>query len=268
MKKTFLILIIIFVYGSISKTAANDIFIADTTLSRQYPAIIRLQGSLDSLADSVKIVLNYNATQLNIIDVFSDENNIFMEPVLNFYKWGPSFDNYQLVITSKKINPNGKYFCNIKLQALISQDTIFKLEPSDLVVNGIKSTATFKTGNFLVKNPIQVTNKSEIGYFYPNPFKYETKIEFTLSKDSDVSINLYNTYGQVIKTIDKNYESPEFLFLNSGNQIFRFNPNEKLQKGRYYMNWQPRQEIWASTAYYIVFNIGGEIYTTNLILAR
>ena len=142
------------------------------------------------------------------------------------------------------------------------------MEPVDLTINGVKTASTFKAGEFLVKNPIEVTNKSEIGYFYPNPFSYETKIEFTLLEDADVSINICNAFGQVIKVIDKNYESPEFLFLNSANQIFQFTPEEKLTKGRYYMNWQPPQELWASLAYYIVFNIGGEIYQSNVILVR
>ncbi|MEI6091251.1 MAG: hypothetical protein WCR42_12420 [bacterium] len=268
MKKTFLILILIFVFGSISKTAANDIFIADTTLSRQYSALIRLEGSLDLPADSVKIVLKYNPYQLNIIDVFSNENNIFMEPALYFSKNYISFDSYELAITSRKINPNGKYFCNIKLQALINKDSIFKFEPLDLTINGIPTTANFKAGNFLVKNPIQETQKAEIGYAYPNPFYYETKLEFYLPNDADVGIKIYNTFGQMLKTVEKDYESPEFIFLDSSNQIFRFNPTEKLAKGRYYMNWQPKLEIWASTAYYIVFNIGGEIYQTNVIMVR
>lgn len=268
MKNTFLIFIIVFVSGGLSKTAANELFIADTTLSRLYPAIIRLQGSLDNPADSVRIVLKYNANQLNIIDVFSDENNIFMEPVLDFYNWGTALDDQVLVITSKKINPNGKYFCNIKLQALISKDTIYRLEPSDLTINGSKADALFTGGNFLVKNPVAVTNKSEIGYAYPNPFGYETKIEFTLSEDDEVSINIYDSFGRFVRSVEKNYDPVEFIFLNSENKIIRFNPGEKLPKGRYYINWQPAAKLWGSGAYFIVFNIGGEIYQTNVLLAR
>jgi hypothetical protein len=259
---------LIFVFGSFVKSAANEIFVKDTTLSRLYPAIIRIQGKLDNSADSVKITLKYDANQLNIIDVFSDENNIFMEPELSYYKWGTDPKDYDLVITSKKINPKGKYFCNIKLRALICQDTIFRLNPVYLQVNAKKADAEFTAGNFLVKNPITVTNKSEIGYFYPNPFDYESKIEFTLLEDAFVDIKIYDSFGLLEKTVEKNYLSPEIIFINSANTIFQFNPEEKLPKGRYYMNWQPRRGFWGSDAYFILFKIGNELYSTKVIYTK
>ncbi len=264
MKNTFLILIIGFAFGCLCKTSANEIFIADTTLRPLYPAVIRVRGSLDIPADSVEINLKYNKTQLNIINVFSDENNIFMEPVLKFYSIDANPDSIILVIKSKRINSAGKDFCNIKLSALFNQDSIFQLKPTNLIINGKKADSTFKTGNIRLLKTI----KSEISFAYPNPFGYETKVGFTLFDEKEVSINIYNSSGRMVKNIDKNYEYPEFIFLDSESQVIRFHPEEKQTKGRYYMNWQPKIGFWPSGVYYIVFNIGGEIFQTNVILVK
>jgi hypothetical protein len=36
---------------------------------------------------------------------------------------------------------------------------------------------------------------------YPNPFKHETRIEFTLEKDADVELILMNSLGQTVKIL-------------------------------------------------------------------
>jgi hypothetical protein len=268
MKNTFLILILVFVFGGFAKSTANEIFIADTTLSRLYPAEISVQGSLDNSADSVKIILKYDATQLNIIGVFSGKNNIFMDSILSFERKGTNYENSELHITCKNINPNGKFFCNIRLQALINQDTIFRLEPVKLEINGIEETSHFVAGNFLVKNPIFETKKSEIGYPFPNPFERVTTLEYFLFEDAYIDITVYDAFGRTVKSINGNYDSEEFYFYDSEKQPTLFNSGVKSKAGRYYMDWYPSKNIWASVAYYIVFNIGGEIYTTNVIMAR
>jgi hypothetical protein len=268
MKNTFLILILIFVSGGFIKSTANEIFIADTTLNRYYSATIRVQGSLDSPANSVKITLKYNPNQLRIIGVASDTNNIFMDsgPVFNKIEIDSITDKVE--IESNNIKSDGKYFFNIILQAMIDKDSIFILEPVDLTLDGVSSTANFTAGHFLVKNLIEETKKTGIGYPYPNPFPRVMNLEFNLMNDEYVTITIYDAFGRLVSVIDKDYDRYEFPFLDYKRETITFNPEEKLKAGRYFLNWYPQKELWATTAYYIVFNIGGEIYHTTVKLER
>ncbi len=48
---------------------------------------------------------------------------------------------------------------------------------------------------------VQQPNKFALSNAYPNPFNPSTSIKFSLSKASNVSLKIYNTMGQLVKTI-------------------------------------------------------------------
>jgi len=53
-------------------------------------------------------------------------------------------------------------------------------------------------------------NKDELLFnVYPNPFKNSANISLTLKQNSEISIRLYNSSGQFIKTIIENSDLPE-----------------------------------------------------------
>ena len=65
---------------------------------------------------------------------------------------------------------------------------------------------------------------------YPSPFNAETNIEFTLRDPGNVSIQIYNERGQLVKVlIDQQ--------LDAGSHSIRFNAND-LVSGIYFVNME------------------------------
>jgi hypothetical protein len=84
-----------------------------------------------------------------------------------------------------------------------------------------------------IYNPSSIEEKTNLRDFivyqnYPNPFNPKTKINFTLSEKSDVTIKVYNTIGELVSTIVRNsfeagYQSVDFNAsgLTSGVYVYR-----------------------------------------------
>ncbi len=70
----------------------------------------------------------------------------------------------------------------------------------------------------------------ELGQNYPNPFNPVTKMNFSLSKSSFVTLEVYNSLGQKVTTLINNK-------LNSGSYKVKFN-GSKLSSGIYYYKIQ------------------------------
>lgn len=66
-----------------------------------------------------------------------------------------------------------------------------------------------KLAGWETASDVNISNKSSIlvvSQNYPNPFKTKTRIEFTVPKESDVSINIYNSTGKLmIQPVDRKY---------------------------------------------------------------
>ncbi|MGB3016525.1 MAG: T9SS type A sorting domain-containing protein, partial [Ignavibacteria bacterium] len=72
-------------------------------------------------------------------------------------------------------------------------------------------------------NPIQ---SFELSQNYPNPFNPSTKIRFWIKNSDFVSLKVYNTLGQLVKTLVDDYRSP-------GNYEVEFEGND-LPGGAYF----------------------------------
>ncbi|MFO7659628.1 MAG: FlgD immunoglobulin-like domain containing protein, partial [Candidatus Cloacimonadaceae bacterium] len=52
-----------------------------------------------------------------------------------------------------------------------------------------------------ISDPVNPSAVISLAQNYPNPFKNTTSITFDLSKDSEVTLNIYNIKGQLVKTL-------------------------------------------------------------------
>jgi hypothetical protein len=78
---------------------------------------------------------------------------------------------------------------------------------------------------------------------YPNPFNAQTNIRFSLTKQSDVSINIYNITGQMVEKISGTYPA--------GDNVVTWNASDK-----------------ASGVYFYRLAVGKDIETRKMLLLK
>lgn len=113
----------------------------------------------------------------------------------------------------------------------------------DLFAGGSKFQYRLKqvdaNGQFEYSDVIEVEivpTKFELSQNYPNPFNPSTTIRFSLPKETQLKINIYNMLGQIVETIaegtyEAGYHKLSFnaSYLPSGVYIYRIESNEFVQ---------------------------------------
>ncbi len=69
---------------------------------------------------------------------------------------------------------------------------------TELYFDDIRIIDPYDTG---IKSPLEKPDHVELAQNYPNPFNPTTTIEFTLDKKSDVSLNIYNIQGELVRNL-------------------------------------------------------------------
>ena len=78
-----------------------------------------------------------------------------------------------------------------------------------------------------VEDIISLPNKFQLEQNYPNPFNPSTKISFTVSNRTNVSIKIFNALGEMVsELINKNYDAGHYEVI--------FNPSSNLSSGVYF----------------------------------
>ncbi len=105
-----------------------------------------------------------------------------------------------------------------------------------IIITDIHTDIFFPIGNILKQN-------------YPNPFNLLTNIEYSLEKSSNVKINIYNSLGQKIKTLIKEYQG-------QGNQRIQWNGKNEI--GR----------LVSSGIYFYQFIVDDKVINRSMILLK
>ncbi len=93
------------------------------------------------------------------------------------------------------------------------------------------TTGTTSTDDDLVATPYATSLFSN----YPNPFNPQTVISYSLKKDSDVRIDIYNSRGQLVKTlVDFHQDAGQYSAIRQG----RNQNGESIGSGVYYYRMQ------------------------------
>ena len=165
-----------------------------------------------------------------------------------------TFDGYQVIVRNLRTNSTvstsvqGNYFAAanadltrrsvVRVRDVIelrvigpggnaeSQTLSFKVTPEDLA-NAVLSVSLDGIGqpvrNLLLQN-------------YPNPFNPETWIPYQLSEDSQVSVSIYDTTGQLVRTLSLGFQSAGF-YNSQGRAAYwdgRNNVGERVASGIYF----------------------------------
>ncbi|MEO0092506.1 MAG: C25 family cysteine peptidase [candidate division WOR-3 bacterium] len=95
------------------------------------------------------------------------------------------------------------------------------------------TTSTPMTGNNEYYQNISVNSNRKIFVNQPNPFKTQTQIQYSLSKDSKVTLQIYDITGRLIRTLVNQNQSRGFhtIYWDGKNQ-----QGEKVSQGVYFCN--------------------------------
>ncbi|MGD9707604.1 MAG: T9SS type A sorting domain-containing protein, partial [Candidatus Delongbacteria bacterium] len=97
------------------------------------------------------------------------------------------------------------------------------------VFEGIVADINLPTG---IEEPSTVASEFELYQNYPNPFNPATEIKFSLADNSKVNLSVYNTKGQLVRTLldgktEKGFHTVNFdaSELNSEMYLYRLDVN-------------------------------------------
>lgn len=100
-----------------------------------------------------------------------------------------------------------------------------------VVYSNQTTTVNFTLDITAVDDIAAVSNSSELLQNYPNPFNQSTTFKFYLAKNADVSLNVYNTKGQLVKSI---LNSNRSFGVNEIKWDGTNNNGKRLPSGKYY----------------------------------
>ena len=146
----------------------------------------------------------------------------------NPYEGKTAFDGYQVSVRNLRTDSvittsvRGDYFAaataDLTQRSVIRVGDVVELRVIGPDGNFESQTFSFKVAPEHLANAVLSVNLDGIGQptqnrllqNYPNPFNPETWIPYQLSEDSDVSISIYGTTGQLVRTLSLGYQSAGF----------------------------------------------------------
>ena len=136
----------------------------------------------------------------------------------------------------------GHTYEHIDKDAELNKNYFYYLE--DVDIHGIKHKSD--TIQVTVKPSLPETPKPEVPkeyrlfQNYPNPFNPETWIPFQLPKSGEVTIRIYNSTGQLIKTIELGYKQAD-VYIEKSKAAYWTGKNdmgEQVASGLYFYEFQ------------------------------
>ena len=139
-----------------------------------------------------------------------------------------TFDGYQIIVRNLRTNSTvttsvqGDYFAaataDLTRRSVVRVGDVLELRVIDPGGNAELQPLTFKVTPEHLANAVLSVNLDGIGQptqnqllqNYPNPFNPETWIPYQLSEDSDVSVSIYDTTGQLVRNLSLGFQSAGF----------------------------------------------------------
>ncbi len=143
-------------------------------------------------------------------------------------KGKPAFDGYQVMVQNLRTDSiittsvQGDYFAaataDLSLRSVVQVGDVIELRVIGPNGNMESQPLSFKVTPEHLANAVLSVRLDDIGQpnqnlllqNYPNPFNPETWIPYQLSKDSFVSVSIYNTTGQLVRTLSLGFQSAGF----------------------------------------------------------
>ena len=143
-------------------------------------------------------------------------------------KGKPAFDDYQIIVRNLRTNSvittsvQGDYFAaanaDLTRRSVVRTGDVIELRVIGPGGNAESQTLTFKVTPEHLANAVLSVRIDSIGQptqsrllqNYPNPFNPETWIPYQLAEDSSVSVSIYDTTGQLVRTLSLGFQAAGF----------------------------------------------------------
>ena len=165
-----------------------------------------------------------------------------------------SFDGYQVVVLNLRTNRiitapvQGDYFAaataDLLRRSVVEAGDVIEVRVIGLDGNIESPTLRFKVAPEHLENAVLSVRLDTIGQpkqtqllqNYPNPFNPETWIPYQLSEDSPVSISIYDTTGNLVRTLSIGFQSAGFYNSRARAAYWdgRNNMGERVASGVYF----------------------------------
>ena len=148
--------------------------------------------------------------------------------VSGYLEGKPAFDGYKVIVRNLRTNSvittvvQGDYFAaataDLARRSVVQVGDVIELRVIGPNGNAESQPLTFKVTPEHLANAVLPVRLDSIGQptqnlllqNYPNPFNPETWIPYQLSEDSPVSISIYDTTGQLVRTLSLGFQSAGF----------------------------------------------------------
>ena len=191
---------------------------------------------------------NYISQTINDIVVTSNQittANFVLNAVLNGTISGHVTDSQSLpiagaIVTAGALSSTSDETGFYSIQAALgtynmtcSANNHLTQNQNDVVVtSGQTTTINFSLVPVANQDEIVINDSMTLIQNYPNPFKYNTTIKYYLEKNSYVTLNVYNTKGQLTRTLSSGTMQKGWYLSNWNG---KGNGNKKLPSGNYYI---------------------------------
>lgn len=285
----FIILLFVFITTNNYLYCKSKIEIKDTILQRGKLTKINILGQFDDLklTDDNIIKVNFQFDS-RLIHIDTIDYSSLIEPEINkFYfnkqlsinrvynSTNPELSIFEIVFKginqnfiSNSATDNLDILFALNCEALAGIDSIGFIEPLSVAIDNIEiNNFTFQKGRFYLGIPIVDIEKESIGNIYPNPFGDFSTIDFTLVKDSKVSLAIYSVEGGLVSMFPDNVKNVKYTFVK-GNEVIDYDGTTQLNKGNYRISIDPDNNYFSSGAYVLFVNINGNSLKTNFIFQK
>lgn len=224
------------------------ITVSDATAKQGDLKDIEVTGTIaDTIIDSVRISVNYNANRLKI-DSVTGGNEYALQCLQPSFIDQVSISDGVLEISCSNIKQttDGKLFV-LHCTILAGTGTVAEIAPVECFVNGIKKEGILSIGTITIDDiPVTVKFKEGIGFPFENPSYTTIRIPYSIDNPTKVSFTLYDILGRIVEDIS---------------------PIERTQ-GIYEFNYIPRDGVFANGAYFVKMTTDSKVYFTYFMRIR